>query len=99
MPVENSRVTAGRPQPVRPGEASVDPRPPGPRGHRPGPSRVRRDGLSSPAPAKERGAGAALELVSETVDEEVNLGALYDTLAALLARAYRRGALTGNLVG
>jgi hypothetical protein len=36
-----------------------------------------------------------LELVSETVDHPIDLDALHDALASMLARAYREGALKG----
>jgi hypothetical protein len=42
-------------------------------------------------PAPKRGsAGEAFEIVNETVDQEVDIGAVYNHLIAMLVRAYRR---------
>ena len=45
--------------------------------------------LISPKAARTRD-GGVLEIVSQTVDQEVNLDVVYDALAALLVRNYRQ---------
>lgn len=47
-------------------------------------------GLSSPAPAHPRRRDAMLEIASETVDEQVNVVAVYDAITALLVQQYRK---------
>ena len=50
---------------------------------------TRRQPLSSPTPAAARDHGL-LEIVNQTVDQQVNLDVVYDALASLLMRSYRR---------
>ena len=56
-----------------------------PRGSRP----KSRKGVPLPGSAATRDNGM-LEIVSQTVDQEVNLDVVYDALAALLVRNYRQ---------